>query len=372
MKVTIERSVLLKALGHVHRIVERRNTIPILANVLIEAEDGKVALKSTDLDLEATEQSAADVVQAGATTVPAHVIYDIVRKLPEGAQTSLEIAGDNGQLLLRSGRSRFFLQALPASDFPDLTSGAFSHRFALPAVELKRLIENTQFAISTEETRYYLNGIFLHTVDVDGKSMLRAVATDGHRLARVETPAPQGSVGMPGVIAPRKAVSEVLKLLEDLTQDVQIEISTAKARFQFGDVVLTTKLIDGTFPDYQRVIPTGNDKRLVADKEPFEKAVDRVSTLSSERGRAIKLSVADNKMTLSVNNPDSGSASEEIEVDYDAAPIDIGFNARYLLDILGQLAGDTALIKMADPGSPTLIQDRDSANALYVLMPLRV
>ncbi len=372
MKVTIERSVLLKALGHVHRIVERRNTIPILANVLIEAADGKVALKSTDLDLEATEQAPADVVQSGATTVPAHVIYDIVRKLPEGAQVSLEIAGDTGQLLVRSGRSRFYLQALPASDFPDLTSGEFSHRFTMPAIELKRLIENTQFAISTEETRYYLNGIFLHTVEVDGKPMLRAVATDGHRLARVEAPAPEGAVGMPGVIAPRKAVNEVLKLLEDLTQDVRIEISPTKARVQFGDVVLTTKLIDGTFPDYQRVIPAGNDKRLVVDKQPFENAVDRVSTLSSERGRAIKLSIADGRMTLSVNNPDSGSASEEIEVDYDSDPIDIGFNARYLLDIIGQLAGDTALIKMADPGSPTLIQDRDGANALYVLMPLRV
>ena len=372
MKVTIERSVLLKALGHVHRIVEKRNTIPILANVLIEAADGKVALKSTDLDLEATEKAPADVAQAGATTVPAHVIYDIVRKLPEGAQASLEMAGDTGQLLLRSGRSRFYLQALPASDFPDLTSGEFTHRFTVSAVELKRLIENTQFAISTEETRYYLNGIFLHTVEVDGKAMLRAVATDGHRLARVESPAPEGAVGMPGVIAPRKAVNEVLKLLEDLSQDVQIEISPAKARFQFGDVVLTTKLIDGTFPDYQRVIPAGNDKRLTVDKEPFEKAVDRVSTLSSERGRAIKLSIAESRMTLSVNNPDSGSASEEIEVDYDSAPIDIGFNARYLLDIIGQLAGDTALIKMADPGSPTLIQDRDGANALYVLMPLRV
>ena len=372
MKVTIERSVLLKALGHVHRIVEKRNTIPILANVLIEARDGKVALKSTDLDLEASELAPADVTQDGATTVPAHVLYDIVRKLPDGAQASLEIAGDTGQLLLRSGRSRFYLQALPASDFPDLTSGEFSHRFTLPAVELKRLIENTQFAISTEETRYYLNGVYLHAVEVDGRPMLRAVATDGHRLARVETPAPEGAAGMPGVIAPRKAVNEVLKLLEDPTQDVQVEISVAKARFQFGDVVLTTKLIDGTFPDYQRVIPAGNDKRLVVDKDPFEKAVDRVSTLSSERGRAIKLSIADNKMTLSVNNPDSGSASEEIEVDYDSAPIDIGFNARYLLDIIGPLAGDTALIKMADPGSPTLIQDRDGANALYVLMPLRV
>ncbi|MFZ0605403.1 MAG: DNA polymerase III subunit beta [Roseiarcus sp.] len=372
MKVTIERSVLLKALGHVHRIVERRNTIPILANVLIEAKEGRLALKSTDLDLEAAEQVPADVAQNGATTVPAHVIYDIVRKLPEGAQASLETTGDTGQLVLRSGRSRFTLQALPASDFPDLTAGEFSHKFVLPAAELKRLIENTQFAISTEETRYYLNGVFLHTVDSGGAPMLRAVATDGHRLARVETAAPEGSIGIPGVIVPRKAVSEVQKLLEDPSQDVGIEISTAKARFSFGDVVLTTKLIDGTFPDYARVIPTGNDKRLVVDKEPFERAVDRVATLSSERGRAIKLAIADGKLTLSVNNPDSGSASEEIEADYDSAPIDIGFNARYLLDIVGQLSSDTALIRLADPGSPTLIQDREGAPALYVLMPLRV
>jgi len=372
MKVTIERTALLKALGHVHRIVERRNTIPILSNVLIEAADGRVSLKATDLDLEATESAEADISMPGSTTVPAHVIYDIVRKLPEGAQVSLEMAGETGQLLLRSGRSRFFLQSLPASDFPDLTAGEFSHRFLLSAVEMKRLIDNAQFAISTEETRYYLNGIFFHTVESGAGPMLRAVATDGHRLARVETAAPPGSVGMPGVIAPRKAVSEVQKLLEDMTQDVAIEISATKARFQFGDVKLTTKLIDGTFPDYSRVIPSHNDKRLVVEKEPFQKAVDRVSTISSERGRAIKLAIADNKMVLSVNNPDSGSASEEIEVDYDSAPIEIGFNARYLLDIAQQLSGDTALIKLSDPGSPTIIQDREGAAALYVLMPLRV
>lgn len=372
MKVTLERTALLKALSHVHRIVERRNTIPILSNVLIEAQDGQVTLKATDLDLEATESVPADIAQAGATTVPAHVIYDITRKLPEGAQVSLEMSGETGQLLLRSGRSRFFLQALPASDFPDLTLGEFSHKFTLPAIELKRLIDNAQFAISTEETRYYLNGIYFHTVEAGGTTMLRAAATDGHRLARVETPAPQGSVGMPGVIAPRKAVSEVLKLLEDLSQDVAIEISPAKARFTFGDVKLTSKLIDGTFPDYARVIPLHNDKRLTVDKEPFQRAVDRVSTISSERGRAIKLSIADGKMTLSVNNPDSGSASEEIEVDYDSTPIDIGFNARYLLDIAQQLSGDTALIRLSDSGSPTIIQDREGAPALYVLMPLRV
>jgi len=372
MKVTIERTALLKALGHVHRIVERRNTIPILSNVLLDARDGQLTLKSTDLDLEATESAPADVAQAGATTVPAHVIYDIVRKLPEGAQVGLETSGEAAQLLVRSGRARFFLQCLPASDFPDLTAGEFPHRFTLPAIELKRLIDNSQFAISTEETRYYLNGIYFHTVEAGGATMLRAVATDGHRLARVETPAPQGAAGMPGVIAPRKAVTEVLKLLEDLSQDVAIEISPAKARFRFGEVVLTTKLIDGTFPEYNRVIPTHNDKRVTVEKEAFAKAVDRVSTISSERGRAIKLSIADSKMTLSVNNPDSGSASEEIEVDYDSTPIEIGFNARYLLDIADQLGGDTALIKLSDPGSPTIIQDREGSPALYVLMPLRV
>jgi DNA polymerase III subunit beta len=372
MKVTLERTALLKALSHVHRIVERRNTIPILSNVLIEAADGRMTLKATDLDLEATESAPAEVGQAGSTTVPAHVLYDITRKLPEGAQVSLEMSGETGQMLVRSGRSKFFLQALPASDFPDLTTGEFAHRFLLPAIELKRLIDNSQFAISTEETRYYLNGIYFHTVEVDGKMLLRAAATDGHRLARVETPAPEGAAGMPGVIAPRKAVSEVQKLLEDLSQEVTIEISPSKARFRFGDVTLTTKLIDGTFPDYARVIPQHNDKRLIVDKDSFQRAVDRVSTISSERGRAIKLSIADSRMTLSVNNPDSGSASEELEIDYDSSPIDIGFNARYLLDIAQQLSGDTALIKLSDPGSPTIIQDRDGSAAIYVLMPLRV
>ena len=372
MKVTIERTALLKALSHIHRIVERRNTIPILSNVLIDARERTLILKATDLELEATESAPADVAQGGSTTVAAHILFEIVRKLPEGAQVSLEMTGEAGQLLLRSGRSRFFLQCLPASDFPDLTTGELSHRFALTAGDLKKLIDNSQFAISTEETRYYLNGIYLHVSEVDGAPMLRAVATDGHRLARVQMPAPKGSAGMLGVIVPRKAVGEVQKLMEDAAQEVVVEMSATKARFTFGETVLTTKLIDGTFPDYGRVIPANNDKRLVVDKAAFSNAVDRVSTISSERGRAIKLSIGDGRMVLSVNNPDSGSASEEIEVDYDSAPIEIGFNARYLLDITSQLASDTALLKLSDPGSPTIIQDRDGAAALYVLMPLRV
>ena len=372
MHVTLERSALLKALGHVHRVVERRTTIPILSNVLVAADGHLLLLKATDLDLEVTERVAADVSQAGATTLPAHILYDIVRKLPDGAQVSLEGGKDAAQLLLRSGRSRFTLQALPESDFPDLAAGEFTHHFALAAADLKKLIDKTQFAISTEETRYYLNGIYVHATEADGHMMLRAVATDGHRLARVETVAPAGSAGMPGVIIPRKAVNEVQKLVEDLDQMISVEISPTKARFSFGAVVLTTKLIDGTFPDYTRVIPSGNDRQLVVDRGPFRNAVDRVSTISSERGRAVKLAMADGKLTLSVTNPDSGSAVEELEVDYDGPPLEIGFNARYLLEITEQLDGDTAMFKLADPGSPTLVLDREGAAALYVLMPMRV
>jgi DNA polymerase III subunit beta len=373
MRVTVERAALLRSLGHVHRVVERRNTIPILANVLLRAGAEGLAFRATDLDIEVTESVPAEVADAGATTVPAHVLYDIARKLPEGSQVSLETTGDASQMQIRSGRSRFTLQALPEGDFPDLAAGDLPHRFELPAADLKRLIDKTQFAISTEETRYYLNGIYLHALDVSGKTMLRAVATDGHRLARVEMPAPKGSEGMPGVIVPRKAVAEVQKLVEAGEEMVQVELSPAKIRLTFSSgVTLTSKLIDGTFPDYQRVIPAGNDKALIVQRDEFARAVDRVSTISSERGRAVKLAIQDGRMTLSVTNPDSGSATEELTVEYEASPLDIGFNARYLLDITAQLDGDTALFKLADPGSPTLIQDRDGAPALYVLMPMRV
>jgi DNA polymerase III subunit beta len=372
MKVTVERAALLKSLSHMHRVVERRNTIPILANVLVRAEKSALHLKATDLDLEVVESVAAEVAPAGSTTVPAHMFYEIVRKLPEGAQIVLETTGDRAVLSIRAGRSRFTLQTLPESDFPDLAPGDMSHKFKLPAAELKHLIDKTQFAISTEETRYYLNGIYLHTVGSGKAAKLRAVATDGHRLAQFELPLPAGASGMPGVIIPRKTVGEVQRLIEDSEAEVGIELSQAKIRFVIADVVLTSKLIDGTFPDYARVIPLGNDKELTVDKNDFKAAVDRVSTVSSERGRAVKLSLTGGRLVLSVTNPDSGSATEELEVEYGADPIDIGFNSRYLLDIADQLEGEVALLKLADPGSPTLIQDKDAKGALYVLMPMRV
>jgi DNA polymerase-3 subunit beta len=353
-------------------VVERRNTIPILANVLIRAERSQLGFKATDLDLEVFETIAADVAPGGSTTVPAHMLYEIVRKMPDGAQIVLEGSGDRAVLAVRAGRSRFTLQTLPDSDFPDLAAGDMTHKFTLKAADLKRLIEKTQFAISTEETRYYLNGIYLHTAATGKSTTLRAVATDGHRLAQVELPLPDGADGMPGVIVPRKTVGEIQRLIEDSEAEILIELSQGKIRFTIGSVTLTSKLIDGTFPDYGRVIPVANDKELVVDKAEFEAAVDRVSTVSSERGRAVKLSLSAGRLVLSVTNPDSGNATEELEVEYDADPLDIGFNSRYLLDIAAQLEGEAAVLKLADSGSPTLIQDRGNAGALYVLMPMRV
>ncbi|WP_068084644.1 DNA polymerase III subunit beta [Polycladidibacter stylochi] len=372
MKATLERTELLKSLTHVHRVVERRNTIPILSNVMLQAEGGNMRLKATDLDLEVVETIAAMVEQPGATTVPAHMIYEIVRKLPDGSQVVLETSADDTTLEIRAGRSRFALQMLPISDFPDLTAGEFSHSFTISAGAIRKLIDSTQFAISTEETRYYLNGIYVHTVETDAGMRFRAVATDGHRLAQAELEAPEGSLGMPGIIIPRKTVGEIQKLLDDPEAEVQVEISEAKIRFSMGPIVLTSKLIDGTFPDYTRVIPQNNDKDLRVDRDVFKEAVDRVSTISSERGRAVKLAISEGKMVLTVTNPESGSATEEVLVEYGAEEMEIGFNSKYLLDIAGQLNKDTALFCLADSGSPTLIRDDGDADVLYVLMPMRV
>lgn len=370
MRVTIERSAFLKALNHVQSVVERRNTIPILSNVLVQAAGGQLKLTATDLDIEIVESVAAEAGRDGATTIPAHMLYDIVRKLPDGAQLELEQGPDQGRISIFAGRSRFALQALPPEDFPDLAAGELSNRFTIPAGDLKGLIEKTRFAISTEETRYYLNGIYLH--EVAASSMLRAVATDGHRLAQAQIARPEGAKGMPGIIVPRKTVLELVKLIDGLDGEVEVALSSSKIRFAAGNLVLTSKLIDGTFPDYERVIPRHNDKVLDVDTKIFSDAVDRVSTISMEKGRAVKLNISAGKLVLTVNNPDSGSAEEEIAAVYEAEPIDIGFNSRYLLDVAGQMKSASMIFNLADAGSPTIIRDPGDEHALYVLMPMRV
>ncbi|MCL4765391.1 MAG: DNA polymerase III subunit beta [Hyphomicrobiaceae bacterium] len=371
MRLVIDRSELLRALGHVASVVERRTTIPILSNVRLRASGETLELKATDLEREVIEQAPAEVATPGAVTVPAHMLHDIVRKLPDGAEVEMVRDAERDRLSLTSGQARFALQTLPAEDFPDLSAGEMTHGFKLGALELKRLIDKTRFAISTEETRYYLNGIYMHPAG-NSQPTLRAVATDGHRLAQVELPRPEGADGMPGVIVPRKTVHELNRLLEDSDTEVRVGISSSRVRFEIGTVTVTSKLIDGTFPDYARVIPQNNDKILTVSSSQFKNAVDRVSTIASERGRAVKLNLSDDKMILSVNNPEGGSATEEFGVSYAAAPLEIGFNARYLLDIADQLESGTAVFRLADPGSPTLVRDGDDESALYVLMPMRV
>ena len=370
MKATIERAALLKSLGHVQSVVERRNTIPILSNVLIEAaEGGDLKLMATDLDLQIVEHVEAQVETPGATTVSAHTLFDIVRKLPEGSQVLLESA--DGTMAVNAGRARFNLQTLPRDDFPVIAEGELPTTFELPAQTLREIVDKTRFAISTEETRYYLNGIFLHVSD-DDQPVLKAAATDGHRLARVTVSRPDGAEGMPDVIVPRKCVGELRKMLDELDGTVEVALSDSKIRFGLGTAVMTSKLIDGTFPDYSRVIPTGNDKLLKIDPRSLEEGVDRVATIATEKTRAVKMALDKDKVTLSVTSPETGTAAEEVPGDYGADGFEIGFNARYLLDILGQVHGDSIEVHLADAAAPTLIRENDKASALYVLMPMRV
>ena len=374
MKTTIERATFLKALNHVQSIVERRNTIPILGNTLLNGTNGRLTLTSTDLDIEIVEGVEAGVTQEGATTVSAHTLYDIVRKLPDGAQIELALGADETRLALRAGRSQFQLPCLSAEDYPAMDGGDLDHQFTILPADLIRLIDQTKFAISTEETRYYLNGIYVHPRVSDDESVLRAVATDGHRLARVESLLPQGAEQMPGVIVPRKTVLEVRRLIDDVEGPILVSVSDTKIRFTIGDTLLTSKLIDGTFPDYARVIPDSNDKALHVEARDFALAVDRVATISTEKSRAVKLLLDDGRVMLTVNNPESGSASEELSADYTSDAVEIGFNSKYLLDVMMQIDGSTAKFTFADSGSPVVISDSEDTDlkALYVLMPMRV
>ncbi|MBB4642020.1 DNA polymerase III subunit beta [Rhizorhapis suberifaciens] len=370
MKATIERATLLKSLSHVQSVVERRNTIPILSNVLIEAtSDGAIKLMATDLDLQIVDTVQAQVETPGATTVSAHTLFDIVRKLPEGSQVSLSAA--EGKMQVNAGRARFSLQTLPRDDFPVIAEGDLPVSFELPASTLIQIIDKTRFAISTEETRYYLNGIFLHVSD-EAQPVLKAAATDGHRLARVTVPRPDGAEGMPDIIVPRKCIGELRKLLDEVDGSVLVDLSASKIRFGLGSAILTSKLIDGTFPDYSRVIPTGNDKLLRIDPRSFEEGVDRVATIATEKTRAVKMALDRDKITLSVTSPENGTAAEEVPGDYSSEAFEIGFNARYLLDILQQMQGDLVELHLADAAAPTLLRENDKSAALYVLMPMRV
>ena len=370
LNASIERGTLLKCLSRLQSIVEKRNTIPILSNIKIESKDGGLQLTATDMDLVATETIEATISQSGAVTVPAQTFYDIVRKLPDGAQISLSVDDATTQLVIESGNSRFALSFLPANDFPIMSEGALSHTFTLESKECLRLIDKCRFAMSNEETRYYLNGVFLHTSSEGDK--LKAVATDGHRLARIEVALPAGASGMPSVIIPRKTVNELRKLLEEQGDEVEVGLSDSKIRFASGNLVLLSKLVDGTFPDYARVIPESNEALMEVDSKLFTQAVDRVSTISAEKTRGVKFGLSQGKIVLTSQSPEAGIATEEVEVTYSAEAFEIGFNSRYVLDMMGQLEGETAQFLFSDANAPALVSDPGDVSALYVIMPMRV
>lgn len=372
MKISIERATLLRAVSQAQSVVERRNTIPILANVLIEAEGDTVSFRATDLDIEVVDRVNAQVERAGATTVPAVTLHEIVRKLPDGALVQLIDDTAKGRLEVVAGRSNFSLPTLPREDFPVMTTAEYTCNFAAAAKSLRRLFDKSKFAISTEETRYYLNGVYMHVAESEDGRQLRCVATDGHRLARIDSPLPDGAENMPGVIVPRKTVNEMRKLLEDDDAQIAVSVSETKVRFATPEITLTSKVIDGTFPDYTRVIPTGNARKLEVDASEFAKAVDRVATVSSERSRAVKLALDEDRLILSVNAPESGAAEEELAVAYDDERLEIGFNAKYLLEIASQVDRENAVFLFNTAADPTLMREGGDMSAVYVVMPMRV
>ncbi|ASM74009.1 MULTISPECIES: DNA polymerase III subunit beta [Roseobacteraceae] len=372
MKISIERAALLKAVSQAQSVVERRNTIPILANVLIEAEGSDVMFRATDLDIEVVDKAPAQVERAGATTVSATTLHEIVRKLPDGALVTLTADAAAGRLTVEAGRSNFSLATLPKEDFPVMASSEYASNFSIEAAKLRRLFDKSKFAISTEETRYYLNGVYMHVSTGEDGKVLRCVATDGHRLARIDTDLPAGAEDMPGVIVPRKTVGELRKLLDDDEMKIAVSVSETKVRFATPEITLTSKVIDGTFPDYTRVIPQGNTRKLEVDASDFARAVDRVATVSSERSRAVKLQLDEDRLILSVNAPDSGAAEEELAVSYNDERLEIGFNAKYLLEIASQVDRENAVFMFNSSGDPTLMREGNDMSAVYVVMPMRV
>lgn len=366
MKLTIERNALINVLKHTTGVVEKRNTIPVLSNILIDAASNEtVMFVATDMEIEVTEfvnLENRSVKETGSITLPAQTLFNIVRKMNNNEVTIQ--SEDNGQVSIISGRSKFKLSTLPVSDFPQMPVNEADCSFSINATDFAGLVDRVRFAMSVEDTRYYLNGVYLHS---SGDTM-KCIATDGHRLAIAEMAKPDGLDLEKGVIIPRKTVNEVMKVLSETSGNITISISQRKISFRVGDIVIQSKLIDGTYPDYDRVVPQGNDKLLTVDVASFMSAVDRVATVSNEKTRAIKLDLLPSELSLS-SSASGSNAKDVIEAAFDGEPMDIGFNARYLLDVLGTLKCKDAKMSLGTLETPAVFEEE---NALYVLMPMRV
>ncbi|MGD8956898.1 MAG: DNA polymerase III subunit beta [Chromatiaceae bacterium] len=366
MKISANRDDLLKPLQQVVGVVERRQTLPILANVLISVKDNDLSLTATDLEVELKTRTKVQCSGEFEFTLPARKLMDICKALPESAALSLEVEGDKA--VLRSGRGRYTLGTLPAQDYPSIEPTQASETFSLPAGAIKRLIERTQFAMAQQDVRYYLNGLLLEI----RPGRVRAVATDGHRLALCDAPFTE-AIGMDlQVILPRKAVIELGRLLDDPDAEAQLEISGSHLRLHQGPISFTTKLIDGRFPDYERVMPSGDTSLMLADRDTLRQALARTAILSNEKYRGIRFRLSQGMLHLQAHNPEQDEAEEELEVDYRGAEMTIGFNVGYLLDVLGVLDGDQVEMAVIDSNSSSLLTQKDASECRYVVMPMRL
>ena len=375
MEIKANSSDLLKALNHIHGIVEVRHTLPILSNIVLSAENNELSLSSTNLDIFCSDKIDAEIVNSGEISVPAITFFEIVKRLPSGSDVILSMGDEDTELILKCGRSKFNLSTLRTEDFPILSDKDLSTNFVISADELSRMIDKTKFAISNEETRYYLNGIFFHKAESNSIKFLRAVATDGHRLAQYDIPLPQGAEEITGIIIPKKTVFELRKVLDDADGDISVSLSENKIKFSFNNLKIISKVIDGTFPDYTKVIPQNNDKKFKTNNSELKNAIDRVSAVAineETKSKAIKLTIENNKLNLSVESQSKGSAKEEIDISYSNEKVDIGFNSRYLLDICNEVDGDEIDVNLLDSISPAIILDKTDENLFFVLMPMRI
>ena len=380
MQITIERTALLGALHHAQSVVERRNTIPILSNVMLEARDDQLFLTATDMDLTLEEKIDATVMQAGQVTLDTHLFYDIVKKLPEGSEIKLDYSAQDQRCDLSAGDAQFTFPTLPADDFPKIRSDDLGTPIELRADYFRALIERTRFAMSNEETRYYLNGIYFEIFSEEKGTGLRAVATDGHRLAKCDIHLNDVGEAKEGVIFPRKAVNEFYKALDGVTGLIHLTLSSNKVRLQIDDLRMTSKLIDGTFPDYMRVIPKNNSQQLSFDAKEIGQAVDLVSAISSERSKGISMSLESSSMVVGSSASERGKGQKSVSANFSGQPMSIGFNARYLKDVLDQFDGQDCTFLLHDHAEPVRIDMRRKmagegaieSHATFVLMPMRV
>ena len=366
MRFTLQREAFLKPLAQVVNVVERRQTLPVLANLLVQVKDGQVSLTGTDLEVEMISRTMVEDAQDGETTIPARKLFDILRALPDGSRVTISQTGD--KVTVQAGRSRFTLATLPANDFPSVDEVEATERVVVPEAGLKELIERTAFAMAQQDVRYYLNGMLLEV----SAGVIRAVATDGHRLAMCSMQADIGQPDRHQVIVPRKGILELARLLTEPDGNVSIVLGQHHIRATTGEFTFTSKLVDGKFPDYERVLPKGGDKLVLGDRQALREAFSRTAILSNEKYRGIRLQLASGQLKIQANNPEQEEAEEEIGVEYNGDSLEIGFNVSYLLDVLGVMTTEQVRLILSDSNSSALVQESDNDDSAYVVMPMRL